>query len=153
MLWALFLMIGAIWAVFLIPPMWADRQSAFRSKPRVASRAVEGSGLASDVRTTTPFTQDDVVAGARHHEILARRRRWLTGLALTVLGTLAVFLMFRGTGLLVLHVMAVLALFVYVATLRRLTLRRINDLASLSIYDQARPEYMYSPPARAASYR
>ncbi len=152
MLWALFLLIGAIWALFLIPPMWADRRSFFRDRQR-RGRVAERNSASGDTRTTVPMTQAAMASRTYSHEMLARRKNRLIGLVVAVAGSLAMFLLLRAIGLLILHILTDLALIAYIATLRRLNLRRTDGLTSRSIEDQMQQEYMYSPPARAASYR
>ncbi len=152
MLWALFLLIGAIWALFLIPPMWADRRSFFRAAQR-RSRAAERNPVSGDARTTVPMTQAVMARRAYSQEMLTRRKNRLIALVVAVAGTLAMLLLLRAPGLLILHILADLALIAYVATLRRLNLRKTGGIAGRRIDDQMQQDYSYSPPARAASYR
>lgn len=148
MLWALFLLIAAVWAIFLIPPLWADRRSFFRAGQRGGRTA--GSDRPSD--RTSPSTSGGRITGpGRAGRVIARRKRSLVGLGVTAIGTLAAVAVFGGVPLIIVHVLADLALVAYVAALRRIAVRRVSLADQVLRYPV--DEHLYSSEYRVAQSR
>lgn len=156
MLWALFLLIAGVWAVFLIPPMWADRRSSSmadnrrlsgnparsRSVDRSPKRANPGSGN-SRSRGREQFTNG---------RVLSRRRRALILLATIVLVTLSMTIAFGGLWAIALHVLADMMLAGYIVALRGIVRHReADEREQYALRQEA--EVLYSSAVRVVQSR
>lgn len=126
MAWALFLVVAGIWAVFLLPPLWADRRRssipATRRQPVVAPPSSTGAAPSTYQSPSHP-------EGGRVEEpdpavILVRRRRALMILAVAVLTSLVALVVFGGTWLVAAHGFADALLVWYLVALRRIAKAR-----------------------------
>ena len=126
MAWALFLVVAGIWAVFLLPPLWADRRPSANSASR--RRAVAGHGTRTGGAPNTYQSPSNPEGGGVEDPdrtgILARRRRALMILAGCALTSLAALLVFGGTWLVAVHGAADALLVSYVVMLRRIAKAR-----------------------------
>lgn len=116
---ALFLLIAAVWAVFLLPPLWAGWYYSPMSSTRRFSRLVtpmEDAPLPS--HNTYRSSGGQRVQGRARK--LARRRRVLFVLAAAAFGTLVLVAALRNIWMLILHVSAGAALVWYTVMLRRI---------------------------------
>lgn len=116
---ALFLLIAAVWAVFLLPPLWAGWYYSPTSSTRRFSRLVapmEDAPLPS--HNTYRISDGPRVQGRAQK--LARRRRVLFVLASAAFGTLVLVVAYRNIWMLALHVSAGAALVWYAVMLRRI---------------------------------
>ena len=121
---ALFLLIAAVWAVFLLPPLWAGWYSSPSSSTRRYSKM---SDRLEDTRLPSHDTYHSSGgangAGPRDRDRagkLARRRRVLFVLTAAALGTLLSAAVFRSVWMLVLHAAAGAMLVWYMVMLRRI---------------------------------
>lgn len=122
MAWALFLVVAGIWAVFLLPPLWADRRPSFFSPTR--RQALAGTAQRGGTPPNTYQSPSHPVGGgAVGHDratVLTRRRRALMILGGTALTSLVAVVVFGGRWLLVVHGAADVLLVWYVVMLRRI---------------------------------
>ena len=120
MAWALFLVVAGIWAVFLLPPLWADRRPSSNSVSRRQAFAERGSlaGLQPDTYQGPSHPEGEGSEAPDRAGVLARRRRALVILAGVVLTSLVALLVFGGIWLLAIHGFADAVLAWYVVTLR-----------------------------------
>jgi len=132
MAWALFMVIAGIWAIFLLPPLWADRRPS--SIPAARRRAgLEEPGPRSGAGRSTYQSSGYAVAEGRGLDrsvILARRRRALSVLVGAALTSLVAAVVFDGSWLVGLHGAADAALIGYVVMLRRIAQAR-REMISL----------------------
>lgn len=123
MAWALFLVVAGIWAVFLLPPLWADRRPSFFSPTR--RQALDGPGRHGGTPPNTYQSPSHPVGGGvgglDRAAVVTRRRRALTIFVGTALVSLVAVVVFGGRWLLVLHGAADALLIWYVVMLRRIT--------------------------------
>lgn len=116
---ALFLLIAAVWAVFLLPPLWAGWYYSPTSSTRRFSRLVAPMDDA-------PLPSHDTYRSSggprvqRRARKLARRRQVLFVLASAAFGTLVLVVAFRNIWMLILHAAAGAALVWYAVMLRRI---------------------------------
>lgn len=122
------LILVAVWAVFLLPSLWANRRysalyttrefSNFTSDlDRAVNRSRAGAGLPASPGETAPVIRDRVLA----------RRRLVMGILLfaVAVGVLAL-LLFRTLGVFLFSLPSHLALIGYVSALRRIKRRRME---------------------------
>ena len=133
MAWALFLVVAGIWAVFLLPPLWADRRrSSISATPRQPVVAPPSStGVAPNTYQSPSQPEGGGVEEPDLSGILARRRRALLILAGAVLTSLVALFVFGGTWLVVAHGFADGLLVWYVVALRRIARAR-QELAPVT---------------------
>ena len=127
MAWALFLVVAGIWAVFLIPPLWADRRpSSIHAARRHAGLEEPGqrSGTGRNVYEVPGYSAAPEGSGLDRSVILARRRRILVVLAGGASTSLVAAIVFSGSWLVALHVAADALLIGYVVMLRRIAQAR-----------------------------
>ena len=152
MLWGLFLLIAAVWAVFLIPPLWADRRSFMLEAGRRSARASSSGSSSNDTYRSPPNTGRAEKADASSSRIVVRRKRVLIGLAIAVIGSSAAIVFFGGIAFVTIHVLVDLALVWYVATLRRMAVRRHVAVLAQTVEEQA-DEALYGSRVRVVQSR
>ncbi len=116
---ALFLLIAAVWAVFLLPPLWAG----WYYSPLSSTRRFSGLIAPMEDAPLPSHNTYRSSGGRRAQERarkLARRRQVLFVLAAAAFGTLVLVLASRNIWMLVLHVSAGAALVWYTVMLRRI---------------------------------
>lgn len=126
MAWALFLIVAGIWAVFLLPPLWADRRPSSISATRrqAASETGGRTGGALNTYQRPSYPEGGSVEEPDRADIRERRRRALAILAGSALTSLVALLVFGGTWLVAVHGVADALLIAYVMMLRRIAKAR-----------------------------
>lgn len=127
MAWALFLGIAGIWAVFLLPPLWADRRPSSVSAARRRAGLDEPGEATATARTTyqSPgHPAGRAPEGLDRSAILLRRRRVLLALAGAAFVSLVGAVMVGGPWLVGLHGAVDALLVAYVVMLRRIAQAR-----------------------------
>ena len=137
MLWGLFLLIAAVWAVFLIPPMWADRRSFLLNTGRRAARANGSASPSTEMYRNPADTQRARTIAAASRRNLARRRRVLVSLGIAAIATSVAFIAFDGAILATIHVLVDIVLVWYVVSLRRIAVRRRAAVLAQRVEEQA----------------
>ena len=143
MLWGLFLLIAAVWAVFLIPPLWADRRSFLLEAGRRSAWAHASVSSPTDTYRSPPDSRGSMTQRSTGSRVLVRRKRVLIGLGIAVIASLAAILTIGGSTFVTIHVLVDLALFWYVVTLRGIAVRRqtarlaerVDEQADEALYD------------------
>lgn len=126
-LWGLFLLIAAVWAVFLVPPLWADRRfSVAWSRP--VERRVSPRQTSTDLYQVPPENHSMQASRPPKELILLRRRRSLFSLGVFVLLTFLAIIAFGGTRFIILHLLADAALISYLLVLRRIKTRKASPI-------------------------
>ena len=156
MAWALFLLVACIWAVFLLPPLWADRRSSSMSPTRrfsgVAAEPARVGRPSRDTYHISGGTGGVVESGPDRARILSRRRRVIVILVATAVGALAAWSVFGGLWLLGLQVASDAVLIWYLVMLRGIAKRR-RAAESLRAMSQQEDESRYSPRVRVVESR
>lgn len=152
MLWGLFLLIAAVWAVFLIPPLWADRRSFLLEAGRRAALTRGPASSSTDTYRNPPSERRAGTEPTTDNQILMRRRRMLIALGVAAIGSLAAFVALGGITFLTLHVAADLSLLWYVVSLRRIAVRRHTAVLAQAVDEQAK-EDLYSSRVRVVQSR
>lgn len=122
------LILVAVWAVFLLPSLWANRRYSalyttreFSNFTQDLDRAVNRSGTGTGARGLTggggPMIRE---------EVLARRRLVMGSLVLAATAGVLASLLFRSMGVFLFSLLPHLALIGYVSALRRLKRRRLE---------------------------
>ena len=101
MAWALFLLVAGIWAVVLLPPLWAER---FRFSPNptrrhsdVAGEPAQVSSRPSGDASSGSGDSGDTNEGWEHHlQILSRRRRAIAILVMAIVVSLVAAVVIGG---------------------------------------------------------
>lgn len=115
----LFLLIAAVWAVFLLPPLWAGWYYSPTTSTRRFSKLTAPLDDAPVPSRDTYRSSGGGRAQERARK-LARRRRVLSVLAAAAFGTLIVAVLSRNIWMVVLHISAGAALAWYAVMLRRI---------------------------------
>lgn len=151
---ALFLLIAAVWAVFLLPPLWAGWYYSPTSSTRRFSRLVSPMDDAPLPSHNTYRSSDGPRAQERDRK-LARRRQVLFVLASAAFVTLVLVVAYRNIWMLILHVSAGAALVWYTVMLRRIKVweRRVRAVRPRvgsrgAASTRYRPERVASPARR-----
>ena len=134
MAWALFLVVAGIWAVFLLPPLWADRRpSSIPAARRRAGLEEPGPSAGTAQNTYQAPIRSTGANGEEHGQaaVLARRRRALLILCGGAVASLVALVFFGGPWFIGLHGAMVGLLIWYLATLRRIAKERY-EWASLA---------------------
>lgn len=152
MLWGLFLLIAAVWAVFLIPPLWADRRSSLLDAGRRSALAGSYGSPSRSTYRTTPGTGRGDVGDTTGKRALVRRRRVLVGLTIAVIASLAAIVLIGGMASVAIHVLVDLALILYVSTLRRMAIRRHVTVLAETVHEPA-DEPLYESRVRVVQSR
>ena len=127
MLWALLLLVAAVWAVRALPRLWVER----RRPPPVASQVLAKRDAAPEAvarmsgggyRSSAGATGPDVTSRKEtdRSRVLIRRRRVMVVLLFFAVGTLALAAVTGALGLLVAHLAVDTAIAWYVVMLRRI---------------------------------
>lgn len=122
---ALFLLIAAVWAVFLLPPLWAGWYYSPTSSTRRFSRLVAPMDDAPLPSHDTYRSSGGPRVRGRARK-LARRRQVLFVLASAAFGSLVLVVAFRNIWMLILHASAGASLVWYAVMLRRIKEREMR---------------------------
>ena len=145
MAWALFLIAAGIWAVMLLPRMWADRRFASVAAVRRRGVSLPESGRSAGPIRSTYLSSEGPPRGAgdrvSRETILSRRRRALAVLLVAVTASLVAAVVSRGIWLLSLHGFADAMLIWYVVTLRRIAIARRERDRGFAASEPARGVY------------
>ena len=156
MAWALFLLVAGIWAVILLPPLWADRRTSPLSATRRFSKRVgqpERIGRPShDTYHSSGGLSGAVENGLDRAGVLSRRRWAVAALVAASIGTLAMAAVFRSLWMLGLHGVVDAMLIWYVVMLRRI--KELQKAAESSrLRSEQEDEMLYSPRVRVIQSR
>lgn len=130
MLWALLLLVAAVWAVRSLPRMWVERRRsapiarpALRQADRAEGVATRPSGVAShssDVAIRAAVAARPAPQGMDRSRVLVRRRQVMVVLVLAAVGTLILAAVAGTREPLIAHLAADTLLAWYVVMLRRI---------------------------------
>ena len=147
MLWALLLLVAAVWAVRSLPRMWVERRRpapiarpALRQAETAAGGAVGTSGGTrrnSDVATGPAIAPGPAREPIDRSRVLVRRRRVMVVLVLAALGTLILAVLAGTLGPMIAHLAADTALAWYVVMLRRI---KVTQAAAEALRDMSERE-------------
>lgn len=156
MAWALFLLVAGIWAVFLLPPLWADRRTSPLSAARRVSTLTgqsERIGRSShDTYHSSGGASGAVGDGSDRAGVLSRRRRVIVTLVATAIGTMAAVVAFKSLWMVGLHVVVDGTLIWYIVMLRRI--KELQAAAeSLRVISEQEEEIRYLPKIRVVQSR
>lgn len=129
------LILVAVWAVFLLPTLWANRRYSALHTTREFSNFTQDLDRAVN-RSGTEAGGGDLTAGGApvtREKVLARRRLVMGILVLSATAGVLAFLLFRSVGVFLVSLPVHLALIGYVSALRRLKLRRLETAAAAPI--------------------
>lgn len=145
--WALFLVIAALWAMFLFPSWWADRASQTPGAGRPDFRSLQpsnseaGFGSVMGQVLARPGGASKTVS---HREaVLARRRRAVLILLGAAVASLAGWFVLDSLWMILLHIIVYGVFVWYIMMLRRIRAFRQDVNALFSGYD-APPTHDYS---------
>lgn len=124
MLWAFFLLIAAVWAIFLIPPLWANRRVIMLQSRRRPAPALGSAWSSSDTFRSPVTVQNDPARGATRDRIIVRRKRVLVTLGAAAVASFVAMIAFGGAAFITVHVLVDVATIWYVSSLRRIVVRR-----------------------------
>ena len=143
--WALFLLIAAVWAMFLVPRWWADRASFDPDpspRPRQSgSKNLKGELFQGNTRVLrSGGTSQPADSRVSHREaVLARRRRMMLVLLSAAAGTLMGWFLLASMWMLLAHVIVDAVLVWYIMMLRRLRTFREDVNALFDSDEHAHP--------------
>ncbi len=126
---AVFLILAGIWAIFLLPPLWAERRRSRPSpRPLVRPLADEPAATVTPITGSNPGGPPPTVTMVQQRldrdVVLARRRRVVAVLAGSAIVTLLVAILWVGVWSFALHVAVDALLITYLVTLRNIVKAR-----------------------------
>ena len=161
MAWALFLVIACLWAVCILPPLWADRRTSWLGPNRRAARLTEQPEQAGRAPRDTYHSSapgpvapvEAVASGMASAAILSRRRQAVVTLATAAIGTLVAAVIFRSLWIIGSHLAFDALLIWYMAMLRQIKDRqRAAELESMAS-EQETEMMFYSSRVRVVQSR
>ena len=146
--WALFLVVAAVWAMYLIPRWWADRAShnsaATRPDLSPLRRSNSEAGFGRVVERVLARSGEEGNAVSHREAVLARRRRTASILLVVAVASLAGWFVLNNLLMLLIHVIVDAVFVWFIMMLRRLRTFREDVNALFADHDYVATARDYS---------